>query len=154
MKLKILIDTSVVSNLYAPEVPHLEAEALEFWEDVKAGKYEVYLSSTLFEELEECKEPKRSIIRKFITEIEFNLVNVADNSDIAKIVNEIINQCILTENNLDDCTHIACAVVSGCDVIVSNNFKHMVKRKTINGVRAINILKGFKHIDILPPPAL
>jgi predicted nucleic acid-binding protein len=153
-KLKILIDTSVVSNLYAPEVPHLEAEALEFWGDVKAGKYEVYISSVLFQENEACPEPKRTKIREFIADIDYILIDAENSLEISKIENEIIKQGILTENHRNDCTHIACAVVAGCDVIVSWNFKHMVKRKTINGIRAINLLNGFKLIDILPPPAL
>jgi predicted nucleic acid-binding protein len=153
-KLKILIDTSVVCNLYAPDIPEIEAETWRFWDDVKAGKYEVYLSSTLFKELEDCKEPKRSIVRDFLTEIKFNLIEAEGNDEISEIENEIIKQKIITENHRDDCSHIACAVVAGCDIIVSWNCRHIVRRKTINGVRAINLLHGFKSIDIYQPSEL
>jgi predicted nucleic acid-binding protein len=153
-KLKILIDTSVVSNLYAPEIPELEAEALRFWADVKAEKYDVYLSSVLFEELDECREPKQTLVKEFLTGLKFNLIEAENNDEIAKIENEIIKQNLITENHINDCTHIACAIFAGCDVIVSWNFRHMVKRRIINGVRAITLLYGFKTIDILPPTAL
>jgi predicted nucleic acid-binding protein len=153
-KLKILIDTSVVCNLYAPEIPDKQEDTLRFWEDVKAGKYEVYLSSTLFKELEDCKEPKKSIFRNFLTEINFNIIEAEGNDEISKIENEIIKQNIITENHRDDCSHIACAVIAGCDIIVSWNCRHIVRRKTINGVRAINLLHGYKSIDIYQPSEL
>jgi predicted nucleic acid-binding protein len=153
-KLKLLIDTSVVSNLYAPEIPQIEADTLMFWEDVKAGKYDVYLATTLFDELGNCPEPKRTRIRKFIAEIKYNLVDAKGDLKISKIIDEIINNNILSENSRDDCSHIACALVSGCDIIVSWNFKHMVKWKTINGVRKISLSKRHKLIDIYSPTTL
>ena len=61
---------------------------------------------------------------------------------------------ILTDKSFDDCTHIAVAIENECDIIVSWNFKHMVNIKTINGVRAITILKNQKNINILNPLTL
>ena len=46
------------------------------------------------------------------------------------------------------------AVLNECDVIISWNFKHLVNIKTIQGVRKITQLKGFKDIEIINPITL
>lgn len=46
------------------------------------------------------------------------------------------------------------AVVNDCDCIISWNFKHIVNIKTIQGIRAITNLEGYKNIDILSPTVL
>lgn len=65
-----------------------------------------------------------------------------------KVANQIIEMGILTPKSIDDCQHIATAVVHGCDCIISWNFKHIVNIKTIRGVRAITHLEGYKDIDV------
>ena len=47
------------------------------------------------------------------------------------------------------------ATISGCDVIVSWNFKHMVRMATIQKVRTINARNGyFKLLDIVSPTVM
>ena len=52
---------------------------------------------------------------------------------------------------MDDATHVAAASVLGCTAIVSWNFKHMVKLKTIVGVTGVNRLMGYGEIEIITP---
>ncbi|MEW5759123.1 MAG: hypothetical protein AB1755_06660 [Candidatus Omnitrophota bacterium] len=47
--------------------------------------------------------------------------------------------------------HIAVASVNNIDAIVSWNFKHIVKLKTKKEVTGINLLLGYKEIDIYSP---
>ena len=42
----------------------------------------------------------------------------------------------------------------GCNAIVSWNFKHMVKLKTILAVNGINKYMGYGEIEILTPEAI
>ena len=51
--------------------------------------------------------------------------------EIDDLAEEIIRRGILTPKSLDDATHIAAAIVNGCDIIVSWNFKHMVNAEII-----------------------
>ena len=46
---------------------------------------------------------------------------------------------------------MAIATVYQADVVVSWNLKHMVKLKTRREVKAINILEGFREIEICTP---
>ena len=74
--------------------------------------------------------------------------------EVLRIANQIIDMGILTPKSIDDCQHIATAVVHGCDCILSWNFKHIVNIKTIKGVRAITHLESYKDIDIMNPSVL
>ncbi|OGO85052.1 MAG: hypothetical protein A2Y22_06200 [Clostridiales bacterium GWD2_32_59] len=50
--------------------------------------------------------------------------------------------------------HIAYAVVNNIDYIVSWNFKHFVNIKTINMVNSINMVLGYRQVQIVPPSML
>ena len=50
-----------------------------------------------------------------------------------------------------DALHIAAATVAGLDYIVSLNFRHIVKHKTIIETEVINAREGFKRVFIHSP---
>lgn len=49
-KLKIYLDTSVISHLDAPDTPEKMADTLKLWEGIKRGEYEVYVSYMTIDE--------------------------------------------------------------------------------------------------------
>jgi predicted nucleic acid-binding protein len=59
-KLKIYLDTSVISHLQADDVPDKKAKTLQFWRFIEQGEYGVYISDLVAAEIEECPEPKKS----------------------------------------------------------------------------------------------
>ena len=50
-----------------------------------------------------------------------------------------------------DGLHIALATVNDLDMIISMNFRHIVKRKTILATGKINNLNGYRTIEIYSP---
>jgi len=151
-KLKVYLDTSVISHLAQEDVPEKMTDTLKLWEMFKDGKYEVYLSTVTLEEVDACPEPKRSVLRGFLSQIDFILLQATD--EVISVARQIVEMGILTMKSFDDCRHIGAAVVSECNCIISWNFKHIVNIKTIQGVRAITNLTGYKDIDILSPTVL
>ena len=53
-----------------------------------------------------------------------------------------------------DRLHIASAIYSGCNIIVSWNFEHMVNVKTIDGVRMVCLAHNTPPVDIYTPTVL
>ncbi len=151
-KLKVYLDTSVISHLLQEDVPEKMADTRQLWEMFKAGKYDVYLSTVTLEEIADCPEPNRSELRKCLEQIKYTILKITD--EVEAVANKIVEMGVLTQKSYDDCQHIAAAVVEECNCIVSWNFKHIVRIKTINGVRAIANLSGYKPIDILSPTVL
>ena len=50
-----------------------------------------------------------------------------------------------------DGIHIAMATINDLDIIISYNFHHIVKLKTIIGTESINLSEGYKRIGIYSP---
>lgn len=151
-KLKVYLDTSVISHLLQEYVPEKMADTRKLWEMFKGGKFDVYLSTVTLEEVSACPEPKRGKMYSYLEQIDYTLIEITD--DMLDIAQQIIDMGILTKKSYDDCQHIAAAVINSCDCIISWNFKHIVNIKTIRGVRAITNLKGYKPVEILNPSVL
>jgi predicted nucleic acid-binding protein len=152
-KLKIYIDTSVISHLQHEDAPERTKDTWIFWEELRTGKYEVVISDVVLQELEDCYEPKQTNLLNYLEEINYGILH--KNDEVLNLAKEYIENEVLSRKNINDCFHIAFAVVSDCDVIVSWNFKHMVRLKTIQGVRAINVKNGyFKPIEIVQPTVI
>ena len=71
-----------------------------------------------------------------------------------KLTEKFIDFGILKQKSFDDCQHIAAAIISDCDIIISWNFRHIVNVKTIRGVKIITTMEGFKDLLIYQPTAL
>ena len=151
-KLKVYLDTSVISHLAQEDVPEKMADTLKLWDMFRAGKYDVYLSTVTLEEISNCPEPKKSKLFDYLRQVDYTLIEIT--TDMSEIAQQLINMGILTKKSYDDCQHIAAAVIYECDCIISWNFKHIVNIKTIRGVRAITNLNGYKPIEIQNPSVL
>ncbi len=151
-KLRFYLDIAFISYLQHDDAPERMKDTLELWEDLVSGKYEIYLSKVTLEEVGKCPEPKRSVLYNYLSDIVYTRLEI--NEEIMVLAQKIIDMGILRPKSFDDCQHIAAAVVSGCDCIISWNFKHIVNIKTIRGVRAITNLEGYKGIDIINPSVL
>ena len=150
--LKIYLDTSVISHLQAFDTPEKMRDTIKLWEDIKNGKYDVYVSNITIGEINECDEPKRSFMLDKLKEIELTIVNAE--TEVEDLSQEFIKLGILKEKSMDDCIHISTALLLKCDVIVSWNFKHIVNDKTIEGVKTITRTKNLNSIKIYCPSIL
>ncbi|GHV41898.1 hypothetical protein FACS1894187_23880 [Synergistales bacterium] len=149
-KLKLYLDTSVISHLRHEDVPEKMKDTLLFWEELKTGKHEVVISEFTLDELRQCPEPKQTELFNCLGDIEYVLLK--ENHEVKALTETYLEEGVLSRKNRGDCLHMAFATVNGCDMIASWNFKHMVRVKVIQGIRIVNAKKGyFKLIDIIQP---
>ena len=132
-RLKIYLDTSVISHLDAPDTPDKQRDTRKLWDDIQAEKYEVYVSPVVMAELDRCAEPKYSRLLGWLGVIGYN--ELQESVEVLELANRYLEAGILRKKSVRDCLHIAYACVYTCDMLVSWNFKHMVNYKTISGVR-------------------
>ncbi|MCL2823752.1 MAG: hypothetical protein FWD57_07160 [Polyangiaceae bacterium] len=151
-RLKIYLDTTVVSCLDQQDAPDKMADTHKLWDKVKAGVFDVCLSEITIAEANDCTEPKRATLFGYLDQIEYAIIETTERTTM--IARRFIDLGVLRPKSFDDCQHIAAAIVSECDVIVSWNFKHIVNHKTMMGVRAIAALEGFDDVLIYTPSVL
>ena len=150
-KLKLYLDTSVISNVDAPHVPVEEAVTKAFFGFVQGqlDEYEMVISPVGVSEIDNCPEPKHSQLVTIIDQ--YNVLQLPFNQEALDLAEKYVNDGVLSPKHIRDLTHIAYAVVSRCDYIVSWNMKHFVKARTISRVHAVNSLNNYCSPFIVTP---
>ena len=64
----------------------------------------------------------------YLKQVQYHLVHTDE--DTVELAEKFIDFGILKKKSFDDCQHIAAAILAGCDIITSWNFKHIVNPKT------------------------
>ena len=74
---------------------------------------------------------------------------------IKKVIRDLaeayIEKEIFPEKYIDDAFHVAMASYYEISYLVSWNYEHLVKVKTRRLVNSVNILEGFREIEIVSP---
>lgn len=99
-----------------------------------------------------CHSESRIDESVFRKQVQYYLVHTDE--DTVELAERFIGFGILKKKSFDDCEHIAAAILAGCDIITSWNFKHIVNVKTARGVKTITTLEGYKDLLIYPPSVL
>ncbi len=151
-KLKLYLDTSVISHLFADDTPERMEDTNKLWADFVGGKYDLFISQVVTDEIMRCPEPKLTKLLGKIEQVQFVALERTD--EVSKLAQAYIDNGVLGQKSIADCLHIAFAVVYDCDIIVSWNFKHLVNYTTVNKVKIVNAINRYKEISIIPPSML
>lgn len=152
-KIRLYLDTSVISYLDQQDLPERMKETQELWEILKSGKYEIVISDIALSEIRKCDDEKCEKLINYLSEIDY--IDYISDDETKEFAEMVIQEEILRPHSRDDALHIASAILSNADIILSWNFKHLVNIKTINGVRKICFNRSInKMIDIYSPNIL
>jgi len=147
MKLRIYLDTSVVSAYVDDRSPERRQATVEFW--ARLGDYEVSISEVTVTEIQASGDPA---VREQMTRLirSFSVLPVVDES--RRLAQEYVRRAVFSPATTVDATHVAVAVVSRQDILTSWNFRHLVNRRRRALINEVNILMGYPTIEILAPP--
>ncbi|GHS92124.1 hypothetical protein FACS1894139_09310 [Planctomycetales bacterium] len=152
-KLKIYLDTSVVSMLDQQDAPERMAQTHQLWDKIKGDKFDVVISDVVLREINDCDSAKRRVLLRYLAEIKYQEI-ATDTAVMITVAEQFVDFGILKQKSIDDCRHIAAAIVSDCDVIVSWNFRHIVNHKTITGVKTLARLNNYGDMLVYAPTVL
>ena len=142
--MKIYADTSVFGGVFDPE---FAGPSKQLFDEVEAGRFVLVTSAIVAAEIEPAPEKIRKLFRKYV-----QFSEIADITEEAlELQLSYIKSGVVTEKSLNDALHVAISTVSGCDLIVSWNFKHIVHFDRIPKYNAVNTLCGYKNIGIYSP---
>jgi len=148
-KLKIYFDTSVLNFYYANDSPKEMLVTRKLFEQIKKGIYECYISDVVLAEVEKAEEEIKNKLKSLIVEYELKVLRVDE--EVIALFEKYVEANIIPAKYENDILHIAVSVVNELDVILSWNFEHIVKLKTKNEVNGINLLLGYRQIQIATP---
>lgn len=147
-KPKIYLETTMF-NYYFDADRDAHLDTVKLFSEVKDGKYIAYTSAYVLLELEREKTLKREKMLGLIGKYNINVLDLDPEAE--RIADIYIQNGILPSSCINDCLHIASATVNNLDMIISLNFAHIVRRKTILLTEIVNIKEGYKGIGIYSP---
>ena len=148
-KLKIYLDTSVYSALYDDRDLNRKKQTEYFWNNISS--YELYFSDINIEEINGVADDK---LKEKLLQLIKGKKKIETTIEVKELAKMYIKENIIPEKYESDAIHIALTTVHSLDILISWNFKHIVKRKTRIGVNLINLKEEYKSIEILAPPEL
>lgn len=155
-KLKLYLDTSVISHIEAPHKPTEEAATRLFYQFVREQneddgdeEFELIVSPVAICEIENCPEPKRSRLFSFLKGLQYTLLPESQKAiDLAEFY---VDEGVLHSKHIRDMMHIAYAVLNDCDYIVSWNYKHFANIHVIARISAANRSRDLMPVNIVIP---
>jgi predicted nucleic acid-binding protein len=139
----------VFNFVFADDAPDKKRDTLKLFEEIEEGKYEPYTSDYVLQELKRAAEPKQGRMIALINRHRMTFLEQSDEAE--RLAGVYVAEGVIPAKYLTDGIHIAVASVNDLDFIVSFNFRHIVKRKTMTMTEGINIREGYKRIGIHSP---
>ena len=142
--LRIYIDTSVFGGVHDEEFADASTA---FFALAHQGRFHLLTSPLVIAELRDAP----SAVREWYDRLEPSL-ELAPVSDAALTLRDAyLAAGVVTPRWADDALHVALATVVGAELIVSWNFRHLVNYERIRGYNAVNLLNGYRALDIRTP---
>jgi predicted nucleic acid-binding protein len=145
----IYLDTSVLNFFFEEKDLEKANSTKELFREIREGRYQAFISDLVLKEIGKASVVKREKLLSLIRTYQLPLVEV--NVECIGLSDKYMETKIFPPKYRDDGLHIAIATVHHIDVVVTWNLEHMVKLKTRREVKAINILEGYREIEICTP---
>lgn len=143
-KLRIYVDTSVIGGCFDPE--------FQLWSnglvrDFREGRFGAVLSDITAAEV--APAPKA------VQELHTELLSIAEVLQITEEATAVLSAYeshrVLGPRFRNDMLHIALATVAEVDVLVSWNFRHIVRLDKMQQFNGINLELGYRALAIYSP---
>ena len=146
---KVYLETTLFNFYVDEDRGFAHADTVKLFKEIAAGKYEAFTSTYVTDELESAPEVKRDKMMGLITE--YGITVLAPKDEAVKLADIYIAEGVIPQKYLTDSLHIALATVNDLDMVVSMNFQHIVRRKTKIATASINVLNGYRAVEIYNP---
>jgi len=136
-------------NYYFDTDRDAHADTVKLFEEIRAGKYQAFTSAYAIGELERAPKEKFNKMRILISEYNITVLDYSDEAN--KLASMYQEHGILPQRSTTDARHIAVATVNDLDMILSLNFEHIVRKKTVIMTGSLNSQLGYRSVEIRSP---
>jgi len=149
MRQRVYVDTSVISALYDDRYPDRRTLTAAFW--ARLAEFEACTSELARIELHQTPDPmRRDSLLKALGQLTIHQVT----HDMRALARRYVDAGLFTRRSLNDGLHVAAAVLTRNDVLVSWNFRHLVNRSCRAAITAFHLPNGLPNLDIISPPEI
>jgi len=153
-RLKVYLDTSIISFIFAEDSPEKQEITKEFFGGY-IELYDVYISNLVIAEINNTVDAHlKAQLKSVITAYSLKTIHISDDDQeiLFYLANSYIKNKIIPRRKFDDAMHIAIAVYYEFDILLSWNFKHLANIKKQMEVNSLNKKEGYnKELYLLNP---
>ena len=153
-KLKLYLDTSIISFVFANDAPEKQSITNEFFEKYLSA-YDVSVSSVVLAEIENTRrDVLRNQLKGVIKKYDLNIIEIdsAHQQDIFNLARNYIKAKIIPQKKFDDAVHVAVCVYYEFDILLSWNFRQLANITKQIQINAFNHENGYlKELFLLNP---
>ena len=142
---RVYIDTSVLGGCFDPEFARWSNALIE---DFRADRLKPVISEIITAEVTDAPPAIRELLADLLTLSPETLIVTPEVLTLADAYQE---HNILTPKFYADGLHIALATCAEVDLLVSWNFRHIVRYDKIRLFTAVNLEQGYKPLAIYSP---
>ncbi len=142
---RLYADTSVFGGVFDAKFASDSAKLLA---EIEAGRFELVTSVVVRDEVMRGPEQVRALFSRYAAMAEV----VEPSDEILALAEAYVRAGVVTENWGADAFHVAAATITGCAIIASWNFRHIVHVDKAPRYNAVNRLHGYPEVLIGSPP--
>ena len=151
-KLKVYLDTSVVSFLFAEDSPDFRKATVEFFERY-SQRFDLFVSDVVPTEIN--RDPNLERRHRLLDVLKQHPITVLPSSRTAEVealATTYIDNKVLPPSKKEDALHVAYATVFELDVLLSWNFKHLANIAREERILTVNRQLGYRYpLRVLSP---
>jgi hypothetical protein len=142
---RVYIDTSVLGGCFDPEFARWSNALIE---DFRAGRLKPVISEIIIAEIVDAPAEVRSLSTDLLA---LQPESISITPEALALADGYQQHGILTPKFYVDGLHIALATIAEVDLLVSWNFRHIVRYDKIRLFTAVNLERGYKPLAIYSP---
>jgi predicted nucleic acid-binding protein len=142
---RFYLDTSVFGGYFDTE---FAVPTRRLFEDCKRGLGIILVSDIVVEELAHAPRQVRDLA---LLASDLPVEAVQESAESVELADAYLTANVLLRNHYDDCRHVALASVARADVLISWNFRHIVRFDKIRAFVAVNLVRGYAPLEIRSP---
>ncbi len=147
--LRIYLETTLFNFYFDRDRGEAHVDTVKLFQEIAAGNYEAFTSDYVVDELKKAPPEKSAKMISLLTEYHVPVLSMDDEAE--RLADLYVGEGVIPARYRMDGLHIAIATVNDLDMIVSMNFQHIVKRKTVKMTGAINTMNGYRALEIYSP---
>jgi predicted nucleic acid-binding protein len=149
-KPKLYLETSVWNFCFAEDAPEKQAATLQFFEQVKHGAYDIFVSNIVFQEFDQAAEEKRELLYRLIADCQPTELKIS--TAVVQLADQYLVTKVLPATAEADSKHAAIATVYELDALISWNLKHLANLKKREKINGVNLTQGYtKKLELITP---
>jgi predicted nucleic acid-binding protein len=140
-KLKLYLDTTIWNFSFADDAPQYKSATLEFFKQVKWGRFEVFASEAVQAEIEPAPMERKAKMLALWSEISPTMLE--NSREVESLSKLYLKKRALPSGSAADALHVAFATVHGMDVLLTWNMDHLAHVGRRNRLIGLNLEEGY-----------